>query len=209
MSDFETKLFWSNAKFVFVTTLPVFWLMLARVFSKNRQQISGKRLALLFIVPAITVLLISVNRWHFLVFREMALEDMGFFTTISRSYGTWFWIHTTYSYALVVSGVVLFLRCIFRNRGPLRVQATIMAIGSVFPFVFNAFYLSNPDAFYHLDFTPVVFAITGVVYWVGLFRYRLLDLIPIAQQEVLKTIGDAVFVVDSDDLIVDVNEAGI
>ena len=209
VSSFTWKLIWSDFKFLFITTLPVFWVLLASAFSGIKAPTDRKRMALLFAIPAITVLLIATNQFHLQVFRNAAPLETERFTSISRDYGPWFWIHTTYSYTLIVSGVAIFVRSIFRNRGALRIQACIMALGSLVPFGFNAIYLSNPDAFFHLDFTPVAFAATGVVYWVGLFRYRLLDLVPVAREVVFKTIGDGVCVVDSNDVIADINDVAL
>ncbi|MBT3449230.1 MAG: hypothetical protein HOC28_07965 [Bacteroidetes Order II. Incertae sedis bacterium] len=209
VSSFAAKVFWSDAKFLFITTLPVFWILLASVFAGSNRCISSKKIALLFVIPALTVLLIATNSYHNLVFRNVSPLQTELFTSLSREFGTWFWIHTTYSYALIMSGVVLFIRSMIRNSGSLRIQATIMTGGSLVPLVFNAIYLSNAEAFYFLDFTSVVFAVTGFFYWIGLFKYRMLDLIPIAREEIFRSMGDAVCVVDTDDTVVDINEIAI
>ena len=207
VEGFGAKLFWADSKFLFVASLPVFWLLLALSFSKNREPIKPKTIALLLVFPVLTVLMVATNSWHHLVFKAVTPLVTDRFVSISRDYGPWFWMHTAYSYALIVTGVGIFIRCFVQSKGHLRSQAIVMAGGSLIPFVFNAVYLSNQAAFYYLDFTPVAFAATGVFYFYGLFKFRMLDLMPIAMAEIVRTMEDAVVVTDTKGFIVDTNDA--
>ena len=207
VEGFGAKLFWADSKFLFVASLPVFWLLLALSFSKNREPIKPKTIALLLVFPVLTVLMVATNSWHHLVFKAVTPLVTDRFVSISRDYGPWFWMHTAYSYALIVTGVGIFIRCFVQSKGHLRSQAIVMAGGSLIPFVFNAVYLSNQAAFYYLDFTPVAFAATGVFYFYGLFKFRMLDLMPIAMAEIVRSMEDAVVVTDTKGFIVDTNDA--
>jgi signal transduction histidine kinase len=207
VDSFQAKVLWSDAKFLFVATLPVFWLLLAWTFSNKKESIATQTLIKLFFLPAITVLLVATNGFHYLVFSEVGPLKTEHFESIARDYGPWFWIHTVYSYTLFVVGIGVFIQCIFKSKGHFRAQAIVMASGSLAPFVFNAIYLSNPLAFRFLDYTPVAFAATGVVYFLGLFKFKMLDLMPIAQAEIVRSMEDVVIVTDLDGIIVDANEA--
>jgi PAS domain S-box-containing protein len=58
-----------------------------------------------------------------------------------------------------------------------------------------------------LDYTALSFGLTGLAMGWSLFRYRLLDLMPVARDQVFESMLDAVFVLDPAGQIVDLNPA--
>jgi len=206
--NMAAKMFFADAKFLFITTLPVFWLLLAWSFSNKRDTLKPATAVLLFLFPVITIILVATNGSHHLVFDEVTPFVTERFVSFSRSYGPWFWMHTVYSYSLIIIGVGIFMHSIVFSKGHLRAQAMVMSGGSVTPLLFNAIFLSNPDAFLYLDFTPVAFAATGVVYFYGLFKFKMLDLMPMAQAEIVRSMEDAVIVTDPSGIVLDANLAG-
>ncbi len=206
---FEAKVFWSDLTYVGIAPLPVAWILLALSYSGNRSSIPTKTIALLCVIPTITMLLVVTNGMHHWIFGAATPLNTSEFSSFSRYYGPWFWMHTAYSYALILLGIGLFTRSMFDTKGHFRKQALIMLVGSLIPLVFNALYLSNENASIRLDYTPVAFAATGAVYFIGLFKYKMLDLMPIARAEIVRFMEDAVIVTDIEGFILDTNEAAL
>jgi PAS domain S-box-containing protein len=77
------------------------------------------------------------------------------------------------------------------------------------PMVLNALYNLQVPGMDVVDLTPVAFSITGLVLVWGLFRFRLLDLIPVGRKKVVDRIPDSVIVLDSVGRVVDVNPAAL
>jgi len=50
------------------------------------------------------------------------------------------------------------------------------------------FYLAGWSPFPYLDLTPFAFSITGVAVFWGLFRFHLMDVIPVAHDRVIEEI---------------------
>jgi PAS domain S-box-containing protein len=71
----------------------------------------------------------------------------------------------------------------------------------------NAIYLSGSSPFPHLDLTPFAFALSCIALALGLLRYRLLDVVPIARRAVIDGMSDGVIVLDNQDRVVDLNPA--
>jgi PAS domain S-box-containing protein len=71
----------------------------------------------------------------------------------------------------------------------------------------NAIYLSGSSPFPSLDLTPFAFALSCLALAWGLFRFRLLDIAPIARRAVVDSMGDGVVVLDTQDRVVDLNPA--
>ncbi|MDA0875015.1 MAG: ATP-binding protein [Bacteroidetes bacterium] len=205
VEDFDIKVLISNIKFLFIAPLPVLWLLMAAWFTDFR---IGKRMAAaLFALPVLSLVLIATNGSHHLFFVSNEPFEMERFTTIAREYGPMFWVNMGYAYLMILGGFLLFLRKVVTSNGFVRVQALIMMVGSAFPLLFNVFYFLGPAAFLFLDWTPVSFAASGVFFFVGMFRYRMLDLIPIAQEQIIKAMDDGVIVTDPEGHILDMNDA--
>jgi PAS domain S-box-containing protein len=58
------------------------------------------------------------------------------------------------------------------------------------------------------DTTPLTFAVSNVIIAWGLFRYRFLDVAPVARGTVVENMRDAVIVLDNQHQVVDINPAG-
>jgi len=203
--DFDTKVLISSIKFLFIVPLPVTWVLMAAWFTDVK--VSRKTALLLYVVPAITLLLIATNGSHHLFFVSNEPFDQGSFITIAREYGPWFWVNMAYLYAMIVAGFLIFLRKVITSHGAVRGQAIIMMVGSALPLLSNAFYFLGPAAFLFLDWTPVSFAASGVLFYLGMFRYRMLDLVPIAREQIIRSMEDGVVLTDPDGHIIEVNDA--
>ena len=59
----------------------------------------------------------------------------------------------------------------------------------------------------NLDLTPFGFTFTSVAFTIGLLRYRLLDVIPLARDLLVENLRDGIMVLDSSNRIVDFNPA--
>lgn len=203
--DFELKVLISNIKFLFIVPLPVTWALMAAWYADIK--ISRRTVKWLFVMPSITMVLIATNQWHHAVFIANDPFVLEGFTTIAREYGFWFWTNMAYSYFMVMAGFLIFLREVIKTRGHVRVQALIMMAGSAMPLISNMLYFLGPGAFLYLDWTPVSFAASGIFFYIGMFRYRMLDLMPIAREKIITSMDDGVVITDPDGYILEVNRA--
>lgn len=205
VEDFELKVLIANIKFVFIAPFPVIWALMAAWYADI--DISRRTVKWLFVMPAIMLVLIATNSWHGAVFAASEPFVQDAFTTIAREYGFWFWTNMAYSYFMVMAGFFIFLRQVIRTRGHVQIQAIIMMVGSVLPMVSNIFYFMGLGAFLYLDWTPVSFAASGLFFYVGMFRYRMLDLMPIAREQIISSMADGVVITDPEGHILEVNKA--
>jgi hypothetical protein len=91
-----------------------------------------------------------------------------------------------------------------KNSGILSIQALLILMGSLVPSVVNVFYtLALPG--FDVYSTPIAFAFTCGMYLLGMFRFNLLKISPIALQTVINRISDSFIVVDTDMNVLDFN----
>jgi PAS domain S-box-containing protein len=204
-TDLANKIFWGKVKYLGVTTVPSIWLFLAVKYLGRKQWLTKRSLGFLSIEPIITLLLVWSNEFHGLIWTNFRMERVGSLYLKVSTHGLWWWVHTSYSYGLLLVGTLLFIRTLKRSHDLYRSQATAVLIGVLSPWLGNALYISGFNPFKPLDLTPFGFTITGISLGWGLFHARLMDILPVARSTILENMKDAVMVLDARDRIVDVN----
>src|SRR5690349_23932937 len=66
-----------------------------------------RNLAFLCIIPVVTIIVLWTNDFHHLFYIEYHLDTSMGFPNFVADHGIWFWVHTAYSYVILVFGFVL------------------------------------------------------------------------------------------------------
>jgi signal transduction histidine kinase len=205
----DAKLLLAGVQYIGITTLPVFWLIFLLEYTGREKWLTRRNVILLFVLPTITTVLALTNTQHTLIYTGVSLVPYDGFMMLVATRGGWFWVHTAYSYLLLVSATVLLLRTFLISPQTYKGQIVIMAFGTLTPWVANALYLSGLSPFPGLDLTPFAFAISGAAFAWSMMRFRMLDLVPVARDRVIEGLTDAVFVLDAQGRIADANPAAL
>ncbi len=198
------KEFADRAKFLGIVAGPVAWFVFAMQYNGRTIWATPKRLLLLSIIPIITTILIWTNDAHHLMWQSFSIVQNGELRLAATPPAAWFWIHSVYSYLLVLSSTFILFRQFIRAPSVYRRQliAVLVAIGV--PTVANIITLTGNLP---VDLTPFAFVITGLAFTWGLLRYRFLDLAPVARNTVIDSMTDGMIIVDLQERIVDLNPA--
>ncbi|GAA0315484.1 GGDEF domain-containing protein [Kineococcus aurantiacus] len=164
----------------------------------------GRTLALC-VEPALLLVAVLVDPWtHWF---HATVEHVGDPERRVVSAGPLFWVHTAYSYAVVLGAASTVWQLRRGTRDLLRRQATTMLAAIAVPFAANLAVVFLGDVV-EVDVTPLAFAATGVLFAYAVLQQDLLRLVPVARSLVVETVADAVFVLDARERLVDVNPAG-
>ncbi|MFE4107977.1 histidine kinase N-terminal 7TM domain-containing protein [Almyronema epifaneia] len=208
-ANLADRIFWSNATYLGIVFVPVSWLCFACTYIGRRAWLTRRNLALLSGVPIITLLAVSTNHYHGLFRTQVLIDQVGSCWSMSVVMGPLFWGHTVYSYLLIATGTVLLLKTLTRSTNFYRRQAQFMLLAVFPPWVINATYLFNAQSLSGLDFTPLAFTLSCLVFVWDMRRHQLLDIVPIARDVVIDNMQDALIVLDERDRIVDLNPAAV
>ncbi len=203
----SAKVFWSKVEYLGVTSVPLSWLALALGYTGREGWAKGRSLALLAVVPLVTLLLVWTNEAHGLVWSSTKVREDGGFPGLLVEYGAWFWVYWVYAYLLIVVATVLMVPQLARSLRLYRAQGIALLVSTLAPWVGNAVYVLGASPIPNLDPTPFAFLVAGLGVSVALFRYRFLDLVPVARASVVEGMGDGVIVADPGGRIVDLNPA--
>ena len=209
-ADLPTILFWDNISWLGAAFAPTLWLVFALQYTGRANRLMRRNIAILVVEPLVTLLLAGTNQFHGLIENNIRLDTSGSFAALEMTYGVWYWINIAYSYLLLFVGAILIcmlIQSLMRSARLYLGQAGALLIAVMAPWVGNALTISGLSPFPELDLTPFAFTISGLAVAWSLFRFRLLDIIPMAREAVIESMRDAVIVLDEQGRIVDLNPA--
>jgi PAS domain S-box-containing protein len=203
-TDLPSILFFSNVAFVGIGPLGPATLGIALQYTGRNQWFSRRKLVLLSFIPVMTVLLSWTNSFHGLVRHDVVLKTAGRLTVLSSTPGVWYWIHTAYAYILAGAALWVLVAALRHCPRPHRRQLFVLIAALLIIFGGNiarhAGLIPLPSHISSTFFVPA-----GVAFMLGLFRYRLFDIAPVARSIIFENLRDSVIVLDAKNRIVDMN----
>jgi len=199
------KYFWVSCTYLAVTTTPPLFFLFALSFSNMERFISTRNVILLFLIPAATILLAFTNSFHQLIWTGIHVNPVNY--SVSFQYGPFFWVLLVYVYLIMSSGILLVFYSFYQYSQYYRHQVLLISMAALAPLAGNIIYIFHLSPIKGVDWTPVGVGLSGFLLAVGLYRYKLFDLIPVARTTLMETMGDGIMVIDPLHRLVDINTA--
>ena len=200
------RLFWGDAKWLGIALLPPAFYAFVMQYTGRERLVNRRTMAALAVVPVATIALLAVPATHDLVryYPPGAEADP---TRAIAQVGPLFWPFLVYANLVVWGSTALFVWTLMRLSRRYWRQSLVLIVAVLLPSVANVAHNLNLGPFRHVEPTPFLFVLTGAVLVWGLFRFRLLDLAPIARSSVFETMLDGVLVLDPYRRVVNLNPA--
>ena len=202
----ETQLFWIAITQTFAVTIPTSWFVLALVYSGREGLLNRRRLALFASEPAAMILLLWTMPLHDLIFRYRGSTTVGGVPVALVEMGPAMFVHIVYGYLLILGGVVLLVGMAIRASSVYRRQAMLLVAGSLVALGANAAVALGVNPLAPVDLTTIAFTVTGAVFGLALFGFDLLNLTPVAREQLIDEFGSGLVVVDDQDQVTHFNE---
>jgi DNA-binding NarL/FixJ family response regulator/signal transduction histidine kinase len=207
VTTIPAKVLLSKVEYPGAMSAPVFLLLFALEFANQERWLERRRAVTYWVIPAITVALAWTNEWHHLIWTSFTPGPVPESNALIYGHGPWFWVMVAYAYLILTTATFLFLKAAVRRRYLYR-QQTIVLLAAVFPpWLMNLLYVFNLGPIAGWDLTPLGFALTGILLVWSFTQWNLLDLVPIAHDQVIESIHDGVIVLDPQNRILNINPA--
>ncbi len=209
MVDLSAKLVFARLDYLGIGLVPAAWLVFTLEYTGRQQWVTRRTIGWLAVEPVLLQVALWTNPLHHLFWAETGIKLSDSLAYLDISYGVLFWVHASYSYLLLLAGTMLLIRAFVNAPELYRGQITTILVGAFAPWIANLLYLSNLNPLPDIDLTPLAFSITGAAIGWSMYRFQLLDIVPVARDRVIESMNDAVIVLDARSRIVDVNPAGL
>ncbi|MFB6222012.1 MAG: histidine kinase N-terminal 7TM domain-containing protein [Halolamina sp.] len=156
--------------------------------------------------PAAFGVLTLTNRAHGLVWTGASFDAAAPVRVVGFTFGIAYYAHVAYVYLALGIGAVLVVLASLRSDGLYRRQTFAMVTGLLPPVVGHLSFSLGVSPIPNLDPTPFVLSISAGFVAVALFRFDLMDRMPVAREAALNTVGDGLVVLDADGTVVDIDE---
>ena len=166
---------------------------------------SGSRLAILTIIPLISITLAATNQFHEMMWYGPFVNDTGEFLTRPQRWGPWFlFAHLPYSYTLIAAAIVKLLAHSSAVAPAHRRGLFLLTAACIGPLVATALYDLGygPNT---ISYVPLVFAALLPVYAWLIIGEQIIEFSPLAYETVFQTMQDPVVVIDDKNRVIGLN----
>ncbi|MFC4873043.1 histidine kinase N-terminal 7TM domain-containing protein [Negadavirga shengliensis] len=170
-------------------------LMLAIHYTGNEKLVNRKSVSMIFLVSFSLLGLVLTNPFHRLFYREFAVEFNGLIDHLVSRKGMLYWVHQTYTVLLLVISLWLLIRMAQEVPHSVRRQVYMVLFGLCCPFIIYLWYLTGTIP-YQLDVIPFGFALAGIFIFLGLLKFKLFQIAPVAYKTLFDNMEDGVIVTD-------------
>lgn len=191
-------IYFENFIYIGTCMLPVVLFFVAIIFRNTKIRFKRKYL-LLFVIPFLTLLVLYTNKYHHLFYKTYS-------TNLSEMvYGSYFYIHSIYTYGLLLVSIGIMINASLKNSGSFSKQTILIIIGTMFPILVN---LAGTFKIWNMNvcLTPISFSIAVIFYTFAILKFNFLKITPIALQKIVDRISDGYVVLDEENTITDFNK---
>lgn len=199
-------LFWAKVQYLGIATVAAFCLIFSLQYAR-RWRPPAYFYSLLFIIPTFTIFIAWLEPQTGLLWQEISVDTSGSFSVLTFEYGPVFWLIITYSYIELLASTFILIDLARRVPEIYKKQIRLLVLATLFPWMGNFLYVLGVSPVPNLDLTPFGFALTGFVMGWSLNRVQLLDITPVARNQILESMAGGILVLNSREQIIDINES--
>ncbi len=194
---------WGALKYVGIALLPPAWLIFSLQYTGRERSVTPRVLVALSVEPALVLMTLAVPATRHLVRSYPA----GSSALVEIQLGPVFYVLLAYSAALAALGSGLLSLTLMRISTAYRRQSVVLLSAVALVWIANILATVGVGPFRVVDPTPPALAVAGLMLILGVFRFGLLDLVPVARTTLIETMPDPVLVLDAHHRVIDHNPA--
>lgn len=195
---------WSQFAYLGNMPIAVFFLLFSLEYTGRRPP-PGWATGALMVVPAAGLVAAATNDLHHLVWTSFSVVSGGM-NLVLYSHGWFAWVISIYSLVVAMVGAAFLAGFALRSKTPYRRQSLALLGAVLLPWIAEIAYILNPGILPGVD-PSVTMALSGAFMAVGLVRFRLLDLVPVARERLVEKMEHGLLVLDAEHRILDSNPA--
>jgi len=202
----SNKILWAKISWIGITTVSPFLFLFVLSYGKYDKYLKNSYILILLILPLILTILAFTNQFHHLIWTSIIPYSTTIGTILVYNHGLALWINALYSYSLLLISISLMTYILFNSPKIYKFQAALVLIGIACPFIVNIIYLSKNLTFL-IDLTPMAFCITSLLAALAIFKYKFLNILPVAHYNLFNNMSNGFMVFDAEDCLIEMNKS--
>jgi PAS domain S-box-containing protein len=197
------KISWSQFAYTGISTCTVMFLMFAISYTNQTRFENLRTLLVLLVIPVITMIVAFTYPMTNLLWTRVEILE-GTNQSVFY-YGPYFWIQAFYQYTILITGIIILMAGSLKVYSLYKTQFRIIILGTIFPFCASIGYVFKLLPMKGFDPTSLSFILSGFIVALGIFWFRMFNIMPIARRQAIDNLRDGMLVVDSSGAIADAN----
>lgn len=201
----KEKIFWDSvqwfAGFFILIAFPVFAVRYTELDLKKPRFVWG----MASIVPIIMTVVLLTDSQHHLIYSNPHLQYNSIYPELNYDFTWVVYGYAIYSYLVTFAGLGLLVRRMLRPHRLYARQIMTVTLGIFIPLFFTILTTAGVQFMPFRDVSILSFALGNLIIAVGLFRYKLFEVVPIVRELVVENMDDLLVVLDMQDRVVDIN----
>jgi PAS domain S-box-containing protein len=208
-SDPDTILWLAKLEYPVNQVAATIWLLFNLAYVGYDKLINRRTIGLLSVFPLTYMALVWTNEFHQLDWTQVGVHQIHSLVVFNftHSYSLFFWLSIAYVYLILLAATVTIVLKLSRAPENFRHQSRALLLASLLPWAAAVVDLTglNPSPVIDFSSFSLVFSV-ALLAW-SLFRFRLLDIAPTAHDMIVRSMSDAVLVLDLHNCIIEANPA--
>jgi PAS domain S-box-containing protein len=203
------KVFFARLEYIGYNCALAFFVLLAIHYAGYEGWLKHKWVkALFWIIPLSSILLALTNDLHGWLWTGFTRSEFGDNIVIFHHGPAFVWTTIT-GYLAIVLMIAILWSASRKGETLAKRQSRLLFYALLVPVFGNILYLLEIEGIRGVDWSSILFTVSGVLFIFALYGARFLDLVPIARRTAFERMGDSVLVLDSNNNLVDFNLSAV
>jgi len=202
----------SHIEYLTIVITPLLWLYFALDFTDSRALKSAWIIVLSLIVPVLLIVVSMSKAGAGLLpdhysFYNILKEELPGTTGTDKAPEAWLYVHYLYSLIYFLLSTVLLLITLIRSPKVNVRHSVILSLGILTPWIGIFAFIFRISPLENLDPAPYAFVVSAILFAWGLNYNSFVNIVLIARRAVVDRMIDGLIVLDSNNLVLDINSS--
>ncbi|MBD2868176.1 histidine kinase N-terminal 7TM domain-containing diguanylate cyclase [Paenibacillus arenilitoris] len=198
--------FWINIEYLGMPFIAPCSLLLVMHYVGLDKITASRRAWWLFVIPAVTLLMVTTNDYHRFFYRDIFLRPDTPSPMVDVVPGTWYYVHGGYTFGIMLVSLFLLFSHWKKKESIYRKQMFAMAVAIGLPMAGALLYVLGLTPL-GMDPVPIILCATSALYIIAIISTGMLTVSPIAREHIFESMRDGVLVLNLSNQIMDFNSA--
>jgi diguanylate cyclase (GGDEF)-like protein len=205
-TNLNEMLYWNLVQYAGMPFISAFWLLYSIEYAGRGYLLKPGIITTILSIPILIIIMRFTNSLHNLYYINTSIMMNSDFPVMLINKGPFYFLLSFSAFAMVLISIYFYSIGLKNNNGKINSQGLLMFIAALIPPVSTVINFLNviPNG---VDIGPFFLLISFIFFIYSLYRYQMLDIMPVVRDKVFEMTHDVVIVLDRNYRVLDFNPA--